>query len=172
MSEEATAWSSIAARVVRSVLARKDVGYAQLSEGLAALGVVESERGLASRVSRGRIKLSLLLQIFEVTSAKVPPLWAQACALSGPWESRASAVCAAELSCNPIVTVEELARRMIVLGADLSEKTLVTHLRAGTISLPEFLQSLVALNSRSLEGFVDFEDLVAVARMTSVTSLS
>ncbi len=172
MSEEATAWSSIAARVVRSVLARKDVSYAQLSEGLSALGVSESERGLASRVSRGRIKLSLLLQIFEVTNAKVPHLWTQAYELPGSWESRASAVCAAELSCNPILTFEELARRMIALGADLSEKTLVSHLREGTISLPEFLQGIVALNSRSLEGFVDFEDLVAVARTTSVTSVS
>lgn len=172
MSEEATAWSSIAARVVRSVLARKDVGYAQLSEGLATFGVSESERGLASRVSRGRIKLSLLLQIFAVTRAKVPPLWVQAFALSGSWESRASAVCAAELSRHPTVTFEELARRMIHLGADLSERTLTSHLRSGTISLPEFLQCLVALGSSSLEGFVDYEDLVAVANTTAVASPS
>src|SRR5690349_16320509 len=88
-TEVEAAWSSLASRVVRVVLARKDFGYAQLSEALASVGVEETERSLASRVSRGRIKLGLLLQIFAVTGAKVPSLWSAAVSMPGTWEHRA-----------------------------------------------------------------------------------
>lgn len=161
MSEAEAPWSSLAARVVRVVLARKDFGYAQLSEALASVGVRESERSLASRVSRGRVKLSLLLQILAVTGAKVPTLWGDVLSAPGTWEERARAVVIAELSRQPTVSFEELAHRMVRLGAELTEKTLASHLEQGTISLPEFLQCLVALGSSSLERYVDYEDLVA-----------
>ncbi|CAD6538833.1 DUF6471 domain-containing protein [Paraburkholderia metrosideri] len=161
MSDAETPWSSLAARVVRVVLARKDFGYAQLSEALASVGVKESNRALASRVSRGRIKLCLLLQILTVTGAKVPTLWCAAVAMPGTWEQRAKEVIIAELSRQPMVTFDELAHRMIRLGADLTEKTLMSHLDEGIISLPEFLQCLVALGSSSLERYVDYEDLAA-----------
>jgi len=159
-----TAWSSLASRVVRVVLARKDVGYAQLSQGLASMGVKESDRALASRVSRGRVKLSLLLQILAVTGAKVPSLWAGAVSMAGTWEQRAKMVVVAELSRQPMVAFEELAQRMVRLGSDLTEKTLTSHLEEGILSLPEFLQCLVALGSSSLELYVDYEDLVAAAQ--------
>lgn len=164
MSEAETPWSRLASRVVRVVLARKDVGYAQLSEALASVGVKESDRALASRVSRGRIKLSLLLQIFVVTGAKVPTLWGGALSMPGTWEQRARVVVIAELSRQPMVTFDELAQRMVRLGADLTEKTLMSHLDEGIISLPEFLQCLVALGSSSLERYVDYEDLVAAVQ--------
>lgn len=169
MSEVETPWSSLAARVVRVVLARKDVGYAQLSEALASVGVKESSRALASRVSRGRIKLSLLLQILTVTDSKVPSLWATAISMPGTWEQRAKSVVAAELHRQPIVTFDELAQRMIRLGAELTEKTLLSHMDGGLISLPEFLQCLVALGSSSLERYVDYEDLAAAALAASAT---
>jgi hypothetical protein len=161
VSELETPWSSLAARVVRVVLARKDFGYAQLSEALASVGVKESNRALASRVSRGRIKLSLLLQILTVTGSKVPALWGTAISTPGTWEQRAKGVVVAELCRQPLVTFDELAQRMIRLGADLTEKTLMSHLDEGIISLPEFLQCLVALGSSSLERYVDYEDLAA-----------
>ncbi|HKR40302.1 MAG TPA: DUF6471 domain-containing protein [Paraburkholderia sp.] len=172
MSEEETPWSSLAARVVRVILARKDISYAQLSEALRAVGVKESERALASRVSRGRVKLSLLLQILAVTGAKVTTLWSGVLTMSGTWEQRARAVCLAELSRQPTVTLEELAHRMVRLGADLSEKTLVAHLEQGTTSLPEFLQCLVALGSSSLERYIDYEDLVAAAHAACIKQLA
>lgn len=165
MNEVDTPWSTLASRVVRVVLARKDFSYAQLSEALASVGVKESERSLASRVSRGRIKLSLLLQILSVTGAKLPNLWGTVLSIRGTWEQRARAVVAVELSRQPTVSIDELAQRMVRLGADLTEKTLASHLAQGTISLPEFLQCLVALGSSSLEGYVDYEDLVAAVHV-------
>nr|WP_257030725.1 DUF6471 domain-containing protein [Paraburkholderia bryophila] len=160
VSEEDTHWTNLASRVVRVALARKDFSYAALSDALAALGIAESERSLASRVSRGRIKLALLLQILYVTRAKTPRLWGQAVIAEGTWEERAAAVILAELTRHPTVTVSELAHRLVLLGADLTEKTLASHLSTGALSLPAFLQCIVALGSSSLDSYVDYEDLV------------
>ncbi|MFL9869233.1 DUF6471 domain-containing protein [Paraburkholderia fungorum] len=160
VSEEDTHWANLASRVVRVVLARKDFSYATLSEALAALGVIESERSLASRISRGRIRLALLLQILDATGAKAPRLWEAAIMADGTWEDRAAAVVLAELARHPTVTLPELARRLVLLGADLTEKTLLSHLSTGALSLPAFLQCIVALGSSSLDCYLDYEDLV------------
>jgi len=172
VSEAGTPWPNLASRVVRVALARKDFSYAQLSEALSSVGVRESERSLASRVSRGRIKLCLLLQIFSVTGAKTPALWADPLSMPGTWEQRAKAVVASELSRQPRLTLEELAHRMTRLGAELTEHTLASHLAQGTITLPEFLQCLVALGSSSLEHYVDYEDLAAAAQAAPARPLA
>ncbi|WP_321815134.1 MULTISPECIES: DUF6471 domain-containing protein [unclassified Paraburkholderia] len=166
--EEETPWSNLAARLVRGLLVRKDFSYAQLSENLLPLGVKESERALASRVSRGRVRLSLLLQIYSVTGANLPTLWGGVLSIPGTWEQRARAVCLMELSRQPMVSFEELAHRMVRLGATFSEGTLVSHLEQGTISLPEFLQCVVALGSSSLDHWIDYQDLVAAARAVPI----
>ncbi|MGF6571590.1 hypothetical protein ABH945_003711 [Paraburkholderia sp. GAS333] len=171
MIEIETQWAALASRVIRVILARRDVSYAQLSNSLTLAGTNETERSLASRVSRGRIKASLLLQILSVTNAKAPILWADAMSMSGSWEDRAGAIVGAELSRHPIVTIEELAQRMVRIGADLTEKTIVAHLTEGTLSLPELLQCLVALGSSSLERYVDYEDLVAAASTSPFAEL-
>jgi hypothetical protein len=53
---------------------------------------------------------------------------------------------------------------MVQLGASLSEKTLASHIDQGNISLPEFLQSVLALGSSSLDLYIDYRDLIAVGR--------
>jgi hypothetical protein len=45
----------------------------------------------------------------------------------------------------------------------------LSHMDEGLISLPEFLQCLVALGSSSLERYVDYEDLAAAALAASAT---
>lgn len=172
VSEADTPWTGLASRVVRAVLARKGVSYAELACALTSVGVKESERSLASRVSRGRIKLGLLLQILSVTRAKMPRLWLEPASFPGTWEDRARAVIEAELSRHPTVTVEELAQRMVRLGADLTERTLASHLLDGTVSLPEFLQCVVALGSSSMERFIDYEDLVAAVEAPPASPLA
>jgi len=167
VNEADTPWTNMASRVVRVLLTRKGFSYAALSGALSILGVTENGRSLASRVSRGRIKLALLLQIISVTKAKVPHLWEQPLNMAGTWEDLSKAVVSAELSRQPSVTLDELAHRLVRLGADLTEKTLVLHLSNGTLSLPVFLQCLVALGSSSLELYVDYEDLVLAARASA-----
>nr|WP_244896686.1 DUF6471 domain-containing protein [Paraburkholderia phenazinium] len=92
--------------------------------------------------------------------------------MPGTWEQRAKAVVASELSRQPRLTLEELAHRMTRLGAELTEHTLASHLAQGTITLPEFLQCLVALGSSSLEHYVDYEDLAAAAQAAPARPLA
>ncbi|PXW22300.1 DUF6471 domain-containing protein [Paraburkholderia caballeronis] len=164
MSQVDTRWADMAARVVRVILARKGMGYAELATALQAVGVTESERSLALRVMRGRVKLSMLLQILHVTHSTIPRLWLDAISRSDSWEARATAILEAELSRHPAVSVDDLTLRMVQLGASLSEKTLASHIDQGTISLPEFLQCVLALGSLSLDRYIDYDDLIAVGR--------
>jgi hypothetical protein len=159
-----TRWADLAARVVRVILARKGLGYAELAMALQAVGVTESERSLALRVTRGRVKLSMLLQILHVTHSTMPRLWLEAISRSDSWEVRATAVLEAELSRHPAVSVDDLTLRIVQLGASLSEKTLASHIGQGTITLPEFLQCVLALGSLSLDRYIDYDDLIAVGR--------
>jgi hypothetical protein len=159
-----TCWADMAARVVRVILARKGIGYAELATALQTVGVTESARSLALRVMRGRVKLSMLLQILHVTHSKMPRLWLEAISRSDSWEVRATAVLEAELSRHPAVSVDDLTLRMVQLGASLTEKTLASHIDQGNISLPEFLQSILALGSLSLDRYIDYDDLIAVGR--------
>lgn len=168
MSQVDNSWADMAARVVRVVLARKGMGYAELATALQSVGTTENERSLALRVSRGRVKLSMLLQILHVTHSTIPRLWLDAIAHQKSWEHRAAAVLEAELSRHPALSVDELTQRMVQLGASLSEKTLAEHVIQGTISLPEFLQCILALGSLNLDHYIDYEDLIAVGRTAVV----
>jgi hypothetical protein len=164
VSDEQIEWSDLAARVVRVVLARKNVGYSQLAERLSAFGITEGEKALASRVSLGRVRLSLLLQILQVTDSEVPALWKAALSLAGTWEQRASAVVLSEIEQIPPVGIEELAQRLVLLEAGFTAKTLAAQISSGTLSLPVFLRCLVTLRSSSLDFCIDYKDLVAAAR--------
>jgi Domain of unknown function (DUF6471) len=127
VSQVDTCWADMAARVVRVILARKGLGYTELATALQAVGVSESERSLALRVMRGRVKLSMLLQILHVTHSTIPRLWLDAISRSDSWEARATAVLEAELSRHPGVSVDDLTLRMVQLGASLSKKTLASR---------------------------------------------
>ena len=163
MSEIDSPWSELAARVVRVVLTKKGVGYAEVSERLALKGIEESDKGLAVRISRGRISLTLLLQVIDVTGAKLPVAWQAIKWGKSAWEERAASVVRRELERHPMVDIDELARRIIPLGAGLTQKTLEGRISSGTLSLPTFLQCLVALGSESLGDYIDYEDMVDAA---------
>jgi hypothetical protein len=166
VSESDTSWANLATHVIRVALARGDVGYAELTSALIAEGIEETERSLINRVSRGTVRLTLLLQIMRVSGEDPPPLWADAMRKSGTWEARARGVLAAELSRQPWVTPEELVRRLAVVGIPITVKTLTSHLSDGTASLSLFLQCSAVLGSPSLERFVPFKTLIAAAKLS------
>ncbi|MGF6924371.1 DUF6471 domain-containing protein [Paraburkholderia sp. 40] len=168
MSEADTPWSRLASRVTRVVLARKDVTYAALAEALAAEGSTDGERALVSRISRGTLKLSLLLQIISITAATPPQRWAQALRGEGSWEQKARDVIASELARQPTSDTSELSRRLARLGASVPEKTLEANIATGSMPLSLFLQLLLALGSDSLERYVDYDDLLDAAKATSL----
>lgn len=163
MSEKNAQWISLAARVVRVALTRKDVGYAELASRLSELGIPEDEKALASRVAMGRVRLELFLRILYVIDAQLPSLWQPAFVQTDSWEDYVKAVVSSELQQIPPMSVDELASRLAMLGANFTHKTLVAHISSGSLFLPEFLKCLVILRSRSLDAFIEYRDLVAAA---------
>lgn len=59
---ERTDWEAKARGIIRGEMARQGVTYAQLVKRLAAIGVVEDERNLRNKVSRGKFTAGFLLQ--------------------------------------------------------------------------------------------------------------
>jgi hypothetical protein len=176
VSESNSPWVSLTARIVRVVLARKDVSYATLAKGLAAFGHTEDEKALAARVALGRVRLSLLLQILCVTRCEVPRLWKDNLSSEDSWETRAQAVIEAELAQCPMVDMNEVTSKLVALGAGFSERTLANHVGRGELFMPVFLRLLVILRSPSLELFIDYADLIAAVSLTmqdghAITSL-
>lgn len=163
MSESNSPWVGLTARIVRVVLARKDVSYAKLVSGLSVLGYKEDEKALAARVTLGRVRLSLFLQILYVADCKVPPLWADVFSTQVTWEERAQLVIAAERRECPLITMHEITSKLTALGSGHTEKTLSKHVSSGEIFLPVFLRLLVIIRSPSLEFFADSKDLLSVA---------
>ncbi len=161
MSEEDAVWGGLASRVIRVALERKGLTYAGLAEELTAIGVRETERALISRLARGTVKLTLLLQIIHVTQASAPRLWLGALALRGTWEERAQAVVTAELRERPWVTPNRLASLLGDIGVATTEQLLVSQFSTGTTPLSLFLQCAVVLGSCSLHSYIDFADLAA-----------
>ncbi|SAL43340.1 hypothetical protein AWB64_04598 [Caballeronia sordidicola] len=167
MSEAETQWSRLASRVARVVLARKDITYASLAVALAAHGNTDGERALVSRISRGTLKVSFLLQIIAVTAATPPERWAQVLSREGSWDAKARDIIASELARQPLVNRTELCRRLASLGTPLPERLLENQIATGNMSLALFLQLLIALSSNSLDRFVDYDDLIEAAKATS-----
>jgi hypothetical protein len=164
VSEADTLWVDLASRVIRVALERKGVSYAVLADTLTSIGVRETERSLISRVSRGTVRLTLLLQIIDVTHALPPRSWIAVLATDKTWEARAQAVAAAELAQKPWVTPQKLQRSLADIGVDISERALVSQLSSGAIPLSLFLQCIVVLGSSSLDRYIDFSDLVSAVR--------
>lgn len=55
-------WEERAANLLKAELKRKGLTYAHLSERLAQIGVVDSERNIRNKVSRGKFTAAFLLQ--------------------------------------------------------------------------------------------------------------
>lgn len=57
-----------AKNLLKAELKRKGVTYAQLAEKLAEIGIVENERNLNNKISRGGFSAAFLLQCLDVIS--------------------------------------------------------------------------------------------------------
>ncbi|RQM50962.1 hypothetical protein EHZ19_02165 [Paraburkholderia bannensis] len=55
-------WYQIAGNVLRAELARQGVTYRQLAAAMAQIGVSETERSIASKLSRGSFSFAFYLQ--------------------------------------------------------------------------------------------------------------
>ena len=59
---ERTDWEAKARGIIRGEMAKEGVTYAQLVEKLAEIGIIEDERNLRNKVSRGKFTAAFLLQ--------------------------------------------------------------------------------------------------------------
>jgi Domain of unknown function (DUF6471) len=56
-------------RMLKSELKRKNIGYRELAERLAAMGVHDSERNIANKISRDGFTAVFLVQCLEAVGA-------------------------------------------------------------------------------------------------------
>ena len=65
-----TEWQSRAKNLLKAELKRRGVSYAQLAEKLDTIGVEDSERNIANKISRGGFTAVFLLQVMEAIGTK------------------------------------------------------------------------------------------------------
>lgn len=70
MKANETEWQSRAKNLLKGELKRRGVSYRELAEKLEALGVSNSERNIANKISRGGFTAVFLLQVLEAIEAK------------------------------------------------------------------------------------------------------
>jgi hypothetical protein len=68
---------------MKSELKRKSVSYRDLAERLTAMGIPESERNIANRISRGGFAAAFLLQCLEAIGSQGVHLEGQLVGLNG-----------------------------------------------------------------------------------------
>ena len=59
-----------AKNILRSELKRRGLGYKQLAEALRELGIEETDRNLANKISRGSFTAAFFLQCLEAVGCK------------------------------------------------------------------------------------------------------
>lgn len=64
-----TEWQDRAKSLLKAELKRRNVGYRELAEKLAVLGIHETERNIANKISRGGFTAVFLLQCLEAVGA-------------------------------------------------------------------------------------------------------
>lgn len=67
-------WAEHAKGLLKAELKRRNVSYRELAERLTAMGVPESERNLANKISRGGFTAAFLLQCLRVVGVETVDL--------------------------------------------------------------------------------------------------
>jgi len=63
-------WTARAKNLLKSELKRRGVSYRELAEKLTAMGIPESERNIANKISRGGFTAAFLLQCLAAVDAQ------------------------------------------------------------------------------------------------------
>lgn len=67
-------WQAKAKGILKGELKRRNIGYRELAERLAAVGVKETEANIANKISRGGFSAVFLLQCMEAVGCKNLPI--------------------------------------------------------------------------------------------------
>ena len=63
-------WQERVKGLLKAELKRRNLGYRELAEKLAAMGIRETERNIANKISRGGFTAVFLVQCLEAIGAK------------------------------------------------------------------------------------------------------
>jgi hypothetical protein len=69
MKANETEWQARAKNLLKAELKRRGVSYRELAEKLEAMGIHDSERNIANKISRGGFTAVFLLQVMEAIGA-------------------------------------------------------------------------------------------------------
>ena len=58
-------WPREARRILRAELARKDIGYKELSRALETVGIQEDAKALSNKINRGTFSFAFFLQCMQ-----------------------------------------------------------------------------------------------------------
>lgn len=64
------AWQDRARGLLRAELARRGIGFRELAERLREIGIVETEKNLSNKISRGTFSAAFLLQCMSVLGVR------------------------------------------------------------------------------------------------------
>ncbi|WP_321854675.1 DUF6471 domain-containing protein [Paraburkholderia tropica] len=153
------AWSKLASRAVRVILARRDMSYAALAKEFMELGITESARSVEGKVQRGTFRFSFFLQALAASQADCPTQWQQALLAELTWEERASSILCSEIAQLPWLDWQLLSSRLAEIGIAMPAATLGEQVLSGTFSAALFLQCATVCRFPALTGFIDTSSL-------------
>lgn len=154
-----SAWEQLASRAVRVVLTRRDVSYAQLAQGLAELGISESDRSIEGKVRRGTFRFTFFLQILTVSRSAVPEQWAGPLGRGLTWEARAASLLADELSAQPWLDWSNLSSRLGEIGVYIQPEALRAQVEDGSFAAALFFQCATVCRFPGMQLFLDQFDV-------------
>jgi hypothetical protein len=63
-------WTDRVKRLLKAELTKRGIGYRELAEKLAAIGVHDTERNVSNKISRGGFTAAWFFQVMEAIGAK------------------------------------------------------------------------------------------------------
>lgn len=64
-------WQTTATNIVKAELARRGIGYAELQQKLAAIGIEETANAINVKINRGAFSFIFFMQIMKAIDAKI-----------------------------------------------------------------------------------------------------
>ncbi|SDI39020.1 hypothetical protein SAMN04487926_11636 [Paraburkholderia steynii] len=159
-------WANLVSRAIHLVLARQEVGYAQLASELSRNGITESARSVQGKVQRGTFKFAFFLQAIDATRwSPLPPKWEAALSQEErSWEYRAAELLMGELALQPWIGWDSLSRRLEDIGIHLPPDALGLEIEDGSFTAALYFQCATVCNFDSSSTFLDMLSVYEVIK--------
>ncbi|NOV24742.1 hypothetical protein E5S69_14625 [Cupriavidus necator] len=164
MSHIDTAWSKLASRTARGLLARKGGTYDDVALALRGLGIEETTKAVEQKIQRGTLKCSLFLQLIYVLRADVPADLHRILDSSSGWDDACRRLAQLLLIADSSISSKLLSHQLEECGTRLSPAQIDSQLQSGVYAFSLLLQLAYLYPFPPLERFVDRSDLEQAAK--------